>query len=97
MYAEVCYGIRRHRPNTPGSDGKLGDDYIEVKTISPEKSNSEVQVKLAGNFNKLLVVRISEDFYFESRMLDRKNMPKGGTHATVEWEKMPGAAQPGEA
>jgi hypothetical protein len=98
LYAEIHYGIRRHKPNTPGSDGKLGNDYIEVKTISPEKSTTEVQVKRAGNFNKLLVVKISEGFQFESRMLDRKRMPKGeGTHARVEWANIPGTVEPGEA
>ena len=98
LYAEIRYAIKRHRPHTPGSDGKLGNDYIEVKTISPEKSTAEVQVKLAGNFNKLLVVKITEDFQFESRMLDRRRIPKGdGTHARVEWASMPGTAKPGEA
>jgi hypothetical protein len=98
LYAEVRYGVRRHKPHTAGSDGKLGNDYIEVKTISREKSNSEVQVKRAGNFNRLLVVKISEDFQFESRMLDRKRIPTGeGTHAKVEWENMPSSAESGEA
>jgi hypothetical protein len=98
LYAEISYGIRRHKPNTPGSDGKLGNDYVEVKTISPEKSTEQVQVKWAGNFNKLLVVRISQDFQFESRMLDRRRMPRGeGTHAKVEWANMPSTSKPGEA
>jgi hypothetical protein len=90
LYAEVKYGIKRNKPKTPGSDGRLGNDFIEVKTISPEKKSEKVQVKLAGNFNKLLVVKITKDFDFESRILDRKKMPKGkGTHANVEWSSMP--------
>lgn len=90
LYAEVKYGIKLHKPKTPGSDGRLGNDFIEVKTISPEKKSEKVQVKLAGNFNKLLVVKITKDFDFESRMLDRKKMSKGkGTHANVEWSSMP--------
>lgn len=97
LYAEMRYGIRRHKPNTPGSDGKLGNDYVEVKTISPEKSTTEVQVKWAGNFNKLLVVKISDDFRFEARMLDRKKIPKGeGTHANIEWVNMPDTNSAGE-
>jgi len=98
LYAEVWYGIRLHKPHTAGSDGKLGNNYIEVKTISPEKSTTEVQVKRAGNFNRLLVVKITEDFRFEARMLDRKRIPKGeGAHAKVEWANMPGTPKPGEA
>src|SRR5690349_9613042 len=34
LYAEIEYGIVRHRPGTQGSDGRLGNDWIEVKTIS---------------------------------------------------------------
>jgi len=98
LYAEIKYSIKRHKPHTAGSDGKLGNDYIEVKTISPEKSAAEVHVKRAGNFNKLLVVKITEDFQFESRMLDRRRIAKGeGAHARVEWANMPAKANHGEA
>ena len=37
LYAEIKYGIIRHHPGTQGSDGRLGNDWIEIKTISPEK------------------------------------------------------------
>jgi hypothetical protein len=95
LYAEIEYGIVRHKRKTPGSDGKLGNDYVEVKTISPEKNLAEVQVKRAGNFNKLLVVKISAEFRFESRMLDRKKMSKGeGTHAKVAWTSIPSTFKP---
>ncbi len=54
LYGEAKYGIKRHKPFTQGSDGRLGNDFVEIKTISPIKSNSTVLVKRAGNFNKLL-------------------------------------------
>src|SRR5690606_25160855 len=77
FYAEVKYGLKRHRAHAPGSDGKLGNDFVEVKTISPEKGGDSVSVKRAGNFNKLLIVRISFDFEFESLMVDRESLRKG--------------------
>ena len=90
LYAEIQFGIKRHRPKTPGSDGKIGDDFVEVKTISPEKSKHKVQVKRTGNFNKLLVVRISENFEFEARMVDRKKLGKSaGKHMKIAWQAMP--------
>ena len=90
LYAEVKHGIQRHKPHTKGSDGKLGNDFVEVKTISPEKSKKQVQVKRAGNFNKLLVVKITEDFQFESRLIARKGLPKGeSSHARVSWSTLP--------
>jgi hypothetical protein len=90
LYAEIKYGLKRHKPGTAGSDGRLGNDWVEVKTISPEKQSVMVQVKRAGNFNKLLVVKISEDFEFESRVVDRKLLGKGeGRHARINWDSMP--------
>ena len=86
LYAELEYGIKRHKPHTQGSDGKLGNDYIEIKTISPEKAGERIQVKRAGNFNILYVIKISENFDFEGRFIERKKLAKGlGLHARVSW------------
>ena len=89
LFAEITFSIKRHKPRTQGSDGRLGNDFIEIKTISPEKKAEKVSVKRRGNFNKLLVVKISADFNFEARMLDRKHMGKGaGKLAVVAWSSM---------
>lgn len=89
LFAEITFGIKRHKPRTQGSDGRLGDDFIEIKTITPEKKAEKVVVKRKGNFNKLLVVKISDTFEFEARMLDRKKMSKGsGKLAVVAWSSM---------
>jgi hypothetical protein len=89
LYAEIKYGIKRHKPHTRGSDGKLGNDFVEIKTISPEKDGGQVQVKRAGNFNRLLIVKINEKFNFESRFIERKRLSKGeGTYARVSWSAL---------
>ena len=94
LYAEIKFGVVRHRPGTPGSDGRIGNDWIEVKTISPEKTSETIQVKRAGNFNKLLVVKISEEFELEARIIDRRALKKDGrSHARASWESM---RKPGE-
>lgn len=86
LYAEIKYGIKRHKPHTEGSDGRLGNDLIEIKTISPEKKEESVRVKRSGNFNKLLIVKISQDFTFKSKLIARKELKTGeGTHAKVSW------------
>jgi hypothetical protein len=88
LYGELHFGIKRHKPHTKGSDGKLGNDFIEIKTISPEKSLEEVRVKRAGNFNKLLIVKINEDFSFEGQIIARKSLSKGeGKHVRASWKK----------
>jgi hypothetical protein len=57
-----------------------------VKTISPEKHGDTIQVKRAGNFNRLLVVRINADFVFEAKLIDRKLLARGtGKRAKVVW------------
>lgn len=89
LYAEIKYGIKRHKPHTRGSDGKLGNDFVEIKTISPEKDGAQVQVKRAGNFNRLLIIKISEEFEFEGRFIERKRLSKGeGTFARVSWSAL---------
>ena len=86
VYAGIEYGIERRRPGMAGSDGRMGNDWVEIKTISPEKGKGKVVVKRAGNFNKLLVVKIDESFRFESRMIDRKKLGKGkGKNASYSW------------
>lgn len=86
LYAEIELGIKRHKLNAPGSDGRLGNDFVEVKTISPVKQDDKVRVKRGGNFNKLYVVKISENFFFEGRMIDRRNLKKGkGKFASVKF------------
>lgn len=55
--------------------------------------NEVIQVKRAGNFNKLLVVKISEDVEFEARMIDRKLLGKGkGKLAKLQWGEHSGSA-----
>lgn len=89
LFAEVKYGVKRHRPHTQGSDGKLGNDFIEVKTISPEKGGETVHVKRAGNFSRLLVIKIDKNFEFEGRFVERRKLGKGtGSHASVAWSTL---------
>lgn len=89
FFAEIVFGIERHDPMTRGSDGKLGNDFVEVKTITPDKANDTVHVKRAGNFGKLVVVKISDDFQFCARMVSRRILKKGeGKFATLSWDSM---------
>ena len=86
VYAEVKHGLKRNRQHAPGSDGRIGNDHCEVKTISPRKSDPVVQVKRAGNFNKLIIVRIDGDYNFNSCVIDRKALGKGtGKYARAKW------------
>lgn len=74
IYAEIKFGLCRHGTHEAGSDGTIKGKLVEVKTISPEKSNDQVFVKTQGNFEQLLIVRISRDFEFQGRLFDRSEL-----------------------
>ncbi|NJS13615.1 MAG: hypothetical protein HC788_02125 [Sphingopyxis sp.] len=80
LFAAITHGVTLHRNYTQGSDGRMGRDFIEVKTITPFKNRDVVEVKASGNFSKLFVVKINADFEIAGRMIERKNLPapKGG-------------------
>jgi len=86
LYAEITFGIKRHRPGAQGSDGKLGNDFVEVKTMSPDKRQHEVQLDLTGNFSKVIIVKINKDYSFEAHMLDRSDLKRRrGNRASALW------------
>lgn len=86
LYAVLRYGLKRNRVHAPGADGRIGNDHVEVKTITPQKKKQKIQLKRSGNFNKVIVVRISADFEFESRMFERKRLNQGnGKFARISW------------
>ena len=90
LFAAVKFGVKLHKPHAQGSDGKLGNDFVEVKTISPEKNNEYIQVKRSGNFSKLLIVKVSPSFEFHGKLIERKQMSKGqGKLARVSWSTFP--------
>ncbi len=87
LFGEIKYNIKRHKPNAQGSDGRMGNDHVEIKTISPHKNEDKVLVKRNGNFNKLLIVKISTDFKIKAKMIDRKELNKGkGKYAKVPFK-----------
>lgn len=77
IYAEIKFGLRRHATHAPGSDGTIDGKRVEVKTISPEKTNDRVLVKSQGDFEQLLIVRIDQDFQFQGKLLDRSELSGG--------------------
>lgn len=89
LFAAITLGVKLHRNYVPGSDGRLGDDFVEVKTITPFKKNDVVTVKASGNFNKLLVVKINEDFELSSRVVARRDLPapKAGIYQ-IAWSQL---------
>jgi hypothetical protein len=89
LYGAITHGIKLHRNYAQGSDGRLGNDFIEVKTITPFKSSDTITLKLKGNFSKVLIVKISEEFEVQGKLIDRKLLPKTkGDKLTLNWEQL---------
>ncbi|MCB1690983.1 MAG: hypothetical protein KDI33_20980 [Halioglobus sp.] len=74
IYAEIKFGLRRHETHKAGSDGTIAGKFVEVKTISPEKTSDGVLVKRQGDFEQLLIVRVDKDFQFQGKLFDRSEL-----------------------
>jgi hypothetical protein len=87
LYAAERFGIELTRAHTQGHDGRLGDDLVEIKTITPGKRAPFVTVKRAGNFNHLVIVRVDSDYQLDARLVPRNRLPSGdgGRIAVVSW------------
>lgn len=93
LYGVITHGLRLHRNYAQGSDGRIGDDFVEVKTITPFKSNDRVTLDLRGNFSKVLIVKINGDFEVRGKLIDRKALPRcRGDRLTLEWEQLDAVA-----
>ena len=87
LYGVITYGLKLHRNYAQGSDGRIGNHFVEVKTITPFKSNDRVTLNLTRNFSQVLVVKINEDFEVKGKLIDRKALPKIKGHVLrLDWE-----------
>ncbi|WP_033372985.1 hypothetical protein [Sandarakinorhabdus sp. AAP62] len=87
LFGEVAHGLKLHRNYAEGSDGKIGNDFVEVKTITPFKNKSSVTINLERNFSKVLIVKINANFEISSKLIDRKSLPKTkGKLLRLDWD-----------
>lgn len=86
LYGAITHGIKLHRNYAQGSDGKLGNHFVEVKTITPFKSKDTITLNLKRNFSKVLIVKIDADFEVQGKLIDRKALPKvKGDKLMLNW------------
>lgn len=90
LYGAIAYGLKLHRNYAQGSDGRIGNDFVEVKTITPFKSNDTVVLNLKRNFNKVLIVKVDADFVVRGKLISRKTLPKvKGDTLQLDWNDFP--------
>lgn len=89
-YIAERFGVKLCSRHTEGHDGRLGDELIEIKTITPHKRRAFVTVKRTGNFSILAVVRVTDDCRLEVRFVRRNALPfgDGGGRMVVTWETL---------
>jgi len=86
LFGAIMYGIKLHANYAQGSDGRLGNDFVEIKTISPMKNSQKVTVRCDRHFNKLLVVKIDETFEVTGKLIDRRRLKKpSGKIMRLSW------------
>jgi hypothetical protein len=89
LYGAITHGIKLHRNYAQGSDGKLDNHFVEVKTITPFKSNDTITLNLKRNFSKVLIVKIDACFEVQGRLIDRKALPKvKGDSLRLSWAEI---------
>lgn len=87
LYGAITHGIKLHRNYAQGSDGKLGNHFVEVKTITPFKAKDTICLNLKRNFSKVLIVKIDAEFEVRSKLIDRKRLPKTkGDMLRLNWD-----------
>jgi hypothetical protein len=90
-YAARRFGIDLHLDSkAQGSDGRLGNALVEIKTISPMRDSRHVRVKQSGNFGYLVIVKIDADFRIDAKIISRKRLGKpAGAFFSVGWDDHP--------
>ncbi|PIE12578.1 MAG: hypothetical protein CSA68_12495 [Rhodobacterales bacterium] len=96
LFGAIAFGIKLHKNNAQGSDGRLGNDFVEIKTISPMSRKERKIVRLDRHFSKLLMVKIDNDFQIYGRLVKRGDLlkrtgNKTSHNMTLSWGHMPGA------
>lgn len=88
LYGVIAHGLKLHRNYAQGSDGRIGNDFVEVKTITPFKATDTVTLNMTRNFNKVLIVKINADFEVRGKLIDRKALPKvKGDKVMLAWDQ----------
>jgi hypothetical protein len=90
-YAARRFSIELHKDSkAQGSDGRIGNELVEIKTISPLRRSKHVSVKASGNFGYLAIVRIDSNFQIDAKLIKRKRLGKTKNgYFVVSWDMHP--------
>lgn len=87
LYGAIMYGIRLYKPCAQGADGRLENNHIEIKTISPMSRSDMKYVKRDGIWNYILLVKIDEEFGVRGSLRKRSEFPGRGKEVKIRWDE----------
>lgn len=95
LYVAERFGVALSREHAQGHDGRLGNDLVEIKTLTPNKHRPIVRVKRKGNFSLLAVVRVNEDSEFDALLVRRNKLPMvgEGDYLFIDWNTLRALAE----
>lgn len=90
IYVAMRFGVVLSGEHVQGHDGRLGNDLVEIKTLTPFKHRPVVRVKRKGNFSLLAVVRVSTDHEFDALIVRRDRLPMvgEGDYLYIHWNEL---------
>ncbi|MGZ9808836.1 hypothetical protein ACXN5S_00045 [Pseudoroseicyclus sp. H15] len=89
LYGAITYGISLDREGGRSTGGTLEGERIAIRTIAPGAEDEAVLVDRAEAFDKLLIVRIGENFQVRGQMLPRHALPAGeSAELRVCWQEL---------
>jgi len=91
LYGAITHGIKLHRNYAQGSDGRLGNYFVEVKTITPFKNRDVVEINIDQNFSTVLIVKVNANFEVRGKLIDRKALPAGkmrNNRLCINWSEV---------
>lgn len=89
-FGAIMYGIKLPKNYVQRSEGRLGNDFVEIKTISPSNGKEQTSVRLDRHFSKLLIVKIGDDSEVSGRLVKRAELSKrAGNNLRLSWANTP--------
>ena len=85
LYGAIKFGIKLHQAYAQGSDGRMGNDFVEIKTISPMSRSDSKSISLKGHFSKVLLVKIDDSFQVRGKFLNRRDLGNCKKNAKIVW------------
>ena len=89
VFACAVLGMKLNRACAKGSDGRVGNDHVEVKTLSPRSATLCATVRKDRHFTQVLLVRVTPQHKVSARLIDRGRLTFDGQgQCQLDWREV---------